>query len=978
MKNSRMNFLTKFSVLCLGLLHLCSCQDDFKESVTVGTDASVNMSAEDFFDGDIANNDQNPSTRSSLIPNGNGTSFSWKSGDVAGVYSSGKGLTNFFIDDESISEDGTSATFNGSGFSLNSDALYYAFYPYSASALNKTMIPISYTGQVLRANGSFSDLGSYDYMWARGTTDTEGNVGFAFAHLGCVVEMKLEAPVAATYTQVRLELENNTDSMALIKKGTVDITSVEPVIKAKDVSPSDSILRVSLNGDEGIAVPKDSILHIYMMMAPQDLSSKNIIIRLVDKTDKWYTARMAGKNMKAGHTYHYFVGKNSSTGSFTGEGVGLPDDYEYRMVSTFTHPQASPYEDILVNGNTVYAIGYFGIRKLDYTDEANPILTAENTTIIDQYSRARSIVANDNYLYVNVRQNTWGDNEKWRPQIRLDFESSINEEIESELSNNETLNAFFTYFNVNRDISRINSATIYKAYKRTDGYRNAIVLRVSGEDDIVFLAKTFADRESALAALTDQYSTNDGDVCKVNWDEVPEGANDFKNLQFYYVKGVYISKAQNTSFDCLGNPSPNQGFYSGRFFTHNITKTSQVTVRNTIQQINEGWFSFWINVPKTFSQTIKCPLTYINKICLSRINLIPTNNGYSICLKNTESNNQIFNIGNWYNIKVHISPKGSDLYYRNADCTTWTFLEHSSEPAQTFNAVSIGISTDQSNAEVHFDDFYFNETDIDEVSYVNGKVFILDKSTLNILNKINLDYRVTGLAIDNNIMVVSGLCNIKFYDISNPTRPRHLYTYQPSFDRDMQGVTTYRYAGRTYAFICCYCTGFMIWDITDKNNIKMLCDEDFSDILINGNPIKMKLNCFSSVINYPYAYLTISPTPSYVSSYKNMAGILTLDISNLSNILKDLSFIPSIDLTDNTSGDPSPTRIGCYGNTLFLNNRDKGVAVFDLLGNKPTYRETYKVGNSINPITITPDGRMFVGDDANVGNLRNLYLIRIE
>ena len=109
-----------------------------------------------------------------------------------------------------------------------------------------------------------------------------------------------------------------------------------------------------------------------------------------------------------------------------------------------------------------------------------------------------------------------------------------------------------------------------------------------------------------------------------------------------------------------------------------------------------------------------------------------------------------------------------------------------------------------------------------------------------------------------------------------------------------------------------------------------------------------------------------------------MSGILTLDISDLSKILKDFSFIPSIDLTDNTSGDPCPTRIGQYGNTLFLNNRDKGVAVFDLLSNKPIYRETYKVGHSINPITITPDGRMFVGDDARVGNLRNLYLIRIE
>ena len=874
-KNSKMNFLTKFSVLCLGLLYLCSCQDDFNESVKADTNASVNMSAEDFFDGDIANINQQTSTRSSLIPNGNGTSFSWKSGDVAGVYSSGKGLTNFFIDDKSISEDGTSATFNGSGFSLNSDALYYAFYPYSASALDKTKVPISYTGQELRANGSFSDLGTFDYMWARGTTDAEGNVGFAFAHLGCVVEMKLEAPVTATYTQVRLELENNTDSMALIKRGTVDLTSTDPMIKAKDVSPADSILRVLLNGNEGITVPKDSILHIYMMMAPQDLSSKNIVIRLVDNTDKWYTARMAGKNMKAGHTYHYFVGKNSSTGNFTGEGVGLPDDYEYKMVSTFTHPQASPYEDILVNGNAVYAIGYFGIRKLDYSDETNPILTAENATILDQYSRARSIVENDNYIYVNVRQNTWGDNEKLKPQIRLDFESSINEETQ-------------------------------------------------------------------------------------------------------YVKDVFVSKEQNTSFDCLGKPSPNQGFHSGRFSTNNITQASQVTVRNTIHQIDEGWFSFWINVSKSFSQTIKCPLTYINTTCLSRINLIPTNNGYSICLKNTVSNNQLFSVGNWYNIKVHISPKGCDLYYRNADCTTWTFLEHLSESTQAFNAVSIGISTDQSNAEVLFDDFYFNETDIDEVSYVNGKVFILDKANLNILNKINLDYRATGLAIDNNIMVVSGLCNIKFYDVSNPTKPRHLYTYQPSFSRDMQGVTTYRHDGRTYAFVCCYSTGFMIWDITNKNDIRMLCDEDFSDVLINGISIKTKLNCFSCVINYPYVYLTISPTPSYVSTYKNMSGILTLDISDLSKILKDFSFIPSIDLTDNTSGDPCPTRIGQYGNTLFLNNRDKGVAVFDLLSNKPIYRETYKVGHSINPITITPDGRMFVGDDARVGNLRNLYLIRIE
>ena len=959
------------------LLILISCQDtSLYDGYKTNLSSPVRMSALNFSEGDVA--DKEMKTRSYLIPDYNGTKFSWTTGDVAGVYSSGKGLTNFFIDDESISDDGTSATFNGSGFSLKQNTIYYAFYPYSAAALDKTNIPIRYSGQNITNNGDFKGLADYDYMWSRGVTDSEGNVDFPFLHLGCVVELKLEAPVSAIYTQVRLELENSTDKSALVKNGIVDITTVDPIINSENVSPTDTIMRLSLNKDEGIKILKDSILHVYMMMAPQNISSKNVVIRLVDNNNKWYSATMAGKNMKAGYTYHYYVGKNSSMGGFTGKGVGLPDDYEYKFAGSYIHPIASSYEDILVNGNIIYAIGNFGIRKIDFKNESDPSLQNENISITDNYTRARSIVENEDYLYVNVRQNSWGTNEIWKPQIKYNFEKKFSSYTQDQLSNNNTINAFFEKFDVKRDVTRINSATIYKAYKRTDGYRNAIVVRVNGEKDIMFLGKTYTTRESAINALENQYTSLDGDYCEVNWNAIGEGANDLKNLKFYFVKKAELSKSLNTSFDTEGNPSPNQGFHSGRFRTSNISKTDQVTIRNSIAQTSEGWFSFWLNVPKAFSQIIKCPLTYNGTTCLSRLNLIPTSEGYKIGLGNIATHDCEFKLNTWYNIKVHLNPNGSELYYRGAECTNWETLDKTTSSAKLFDIVSIGISTEQPNAEVLIDDFYFDETDVDKVSYVNGKVFIISKSDLSIKNKINLDYRVTGLALANDVLVVSGLYNVKFYDVSYPNKPKHLYTYQPSFERDMQGVTTFKFAGHTYAFVCCYSTGFLIWDITDKTNIHKVSDEDFSDVIYNGSSIKTKLNCFSCVVDYPYAYLTISSTPYYVPTHKNAAGVLTLNISDFSNVSKELTFIPSSDITDNTSGDPSPTRIARYGNTLYLNNRDKGIAIFDLINKKPVYRETYKVGNSINPITIAPDGRMFVGDDSSMGGQKNLYLIRIE
>ena len=82
--------------------------------------------------------------------------------DVVAVYSAAKGMTNFFIDEASISEDKSTADFYGSDFLWSPTSTYYAFYPYgSGQALDKSAIPVNYKYQKQYSNGDFSDLGNF-------------------------------------------------------------------------------------------------------------------------------------------------------------------------------------------------------------------------------------------------------------------------------------------------------------------------------------------------------------------------------------------------------------------------------------------------------------------------------------------------------------------------------------------------------------------------------------------------------------------------------------------------------------------------------------------------------------------------------------------------------------------------------------------------------------------------------------------------
>ena len=957
-----------FYLLYLSVLFSCSDNDSiFSNSKE---ESGVIMSACNFIDSD--NNKQ--ATRSTLTPSTGGTLFKWDTGDVAGVYSSGKGLTNFFIDETSISNDGTSARFNGSGFTLSPENKYYAFYPYKPNALDKYRIPVHYAGQNMENNGAFKELGNYDYMYSSGMTDTNGNVNFDFNHIGCVVEFSLKVPEAATYNQVRFELEEASDSKSLIKSGFVNVVQDGAVFTPDNTVSSDTILRVDLNKGEGIYVEKDSLLRVYMMMPPQDLSNQMILIRLVDTNSKWYSAKVTGINMKPGYTYHYSVSDNSEYGGFTGNGHGLPDDYNYRLISTYKDAIVKSYEDLVVDGTMVYAVGAFGIRKINYSNEMFPQLEANTQAGITQM-RYRSIAEKDDYLYVSVRQPTAGTQETILPELKLDFETNATE-YSSELSNDHTINNFFKSLVIKSgNIKDVTLAYLYKAYKKSDTeYRNSILLKLES-GNVSLLSKSYATREEALKDLQSSYCNSYGDECVVDWAALPEGGNVVKNIQMnnmgqfdsYYSKG-------NAKIDETGSPCPNTGFYSARLMTGGTISVDNkaILTKNLGKTSDDGEIVFWIKASCEVNETISIPLLsndtqekvkielqknitgkYDIKLCVAG-NIFPS----ELALINQE----------WYNMKICIHNGSISLFYRSKETGSWNVAgEYSVSNDLSFDALNVGIETASANALVYIDDMCFNSSDIDKVTYVNGKLLVLNKSDLSVVETYNIDLKGTELHVNGNVLVMSLLKGFNIYDISDPKSPKLTFAHRYPRYKESQGVDTYSINGHVYAFICNYNLGFTIVDITDVNNPSIVTiNED--DVIYNGINLNGKSYNFDVIVNYPYAYLTHCSSKPYIGTDLDYRGIITVDLTSLANAQSKLASVPMEELYNKMSGDHCPISIDKYGNTLFIDNGGKGLLSFDISKkSSPVFMKSISTGENSQTGTIrtTTDGRIFVSENGN-------------
>lgn len=956
-------------VICT--LFIISCTTENVERL--GSDSNgVKMSAKNFL-GEL-------NTRISLTPEKEGTSFAWDTGDVVSVYSSTRGLTNFFIDPSSISDDGTSAYFNGSGFSLSPNANYYAFYPYSSSALDKSNIPVSYYGQNISTNGNFKELGLYDYMYATGITNDEGHVDFNFEHLGCVVDCELTVPETAYYTQLRLELSDGHSQTDFIKTGHFDFTT--PIPRFIGNESEDTIMSVSLNKEEGIMVKKDSTLHIYMMLAPQNLSGKNITIRLIDADRNWYTASVSGKDMKAGHTYHYYVDGNSPIGGFTGKGNGFPNEFCYSKVSCLTSPTKTSYEDVIVDGNMVYAVGQFGIRKIDYSNENDPCVVAERKY---ENLRYRSIADGGEFLYISMRQSSQGMIGVPTPDIQLTFDTNMNS-FPEQLSDNQIVNDFFSRLSlVSCNVSDITMAYLYKAVKKQEGvYRNTISFKCSDGKTVTLFGENYTTREEALASLKSFYRNTKGDECEVDWTKLPEGANNIKNTLFYN-RGMFDAyyHTGTASISETGDPCPNTGRYSAKCWTlDNAGHDSAVLARRLKSSYENGELSFWIKTSCSVNNNIDMPLlSYGDNIVLS-LSLIPEGTGYKV---NVSSNNMEYqseahiddNV--WYNIKLHLTPSKVKMFMRTKECGEWIGVLDEEFVIGEFNTLNVGISTKASHALVFMDDFYFHQGNIDDVTYVNGSLLIVDKKDLSLVNTYHLDLISTEIAVHDKVMVLNMLKGFNVYDITDVRNPilRYAYRYPSNTITECQGVDFFEKENKLYAFICNYSLGYTIVDLTDLEKIEVVARND-DPVFYGDASLKGCSYNFDVVVDYPYAYMTHCTSGPYIGTDMDYRGIVIVNLSDFSNLTQSFAIANEEDYYDKTTGDHCPIYIEKSGTNIFIDNGKGGVMLFDASekGN-PSYVGLIMNENESNvgKIKSTKDGRLFVTDNGTPYNL-NMYRIQ--
>ena len=949
-----------------------SCAYLDNEHLQFKEDTRIRMSVSDFQNGDV------PTTRSILTPTSSGSSFSWVENDVVAVYSSSKGMTNFIIDNENISEDGLSAEFYGSGFTLTPNSQYYAFYPYSKASTDKTAIPVSYEGQQMLLNGDFHSLGNYDYMYAYGVADENSHSSFLFYHIGCLVEFQIISPATARYTSVRFEIDNPTTDNYLIRSGIVDITGKSPSI-IPNTYVNNSVFIVNL-GDNGIKVENNSLLTVYMMLPPQNLEGKNLCVRLLDSEQKWYTVNVEGKNMRAGYTYHYSI--NSSGNGFTGVGQGLPDDeFNAEYVSTYKNPNPSSYEWFLYDNHFLYATGPFGLRKISYENDYSPFLINESSIDMGPSQKGRAMVLDEDIIYVGIRQNTGGKEELYKPQLSFTFETNLKScSSNSEISDNDIVNRFLKKMRLKSVCpDDIDEVLVYKAKFEGGIYKNVIQLRKSGNYVGNLYRETFDTREQALSALPKTYTNAEGDMVELDWSVIQENvSNHLYCTLFTYGEFDYFEATGSASFDETATGSPNNLGYSARF------KTTKAT-DNTAQlkyyiDIMGGELSFMMKMNCLPTQEVKIPLFSKgnnNRVLLS---LSPNNDRITLALivdGVKYSSSKSININEWHNIKLHVSSDNISAWIREIECGNWERLILTNTNSDiSYDAICIGILSEANNVELLIDDLYYDKVDLDRVSYVNGALSIVNKNTMSVINKYNYDYKVCGVSKIQERLIVTFLNGFNVYNTENPSSPRLLYTYRPKEWTEYQGVDCFEKDGRTYAIVCTYNKGFIIIDLTEENNISIVKSFDFTTIS-GDNPLTQG-SCYSFdvVVDFPFAYATVSTKHNYIGSSSDHRGIVSIDLNNLYNPSMKFVEIPKERISLIKSGDPTPTRITKCGNKIIVNNCDYGVEIFNTSTNGIV---TYLSGLAMleqctsNAIFSTSNGLLFIGD---IGTKGFLYLYK--
>mgnify|MGYP003305883949 CR=1 FL=1 len=344
------------TTLCaiLSMLALSACNDDLPTMTDVLQPSPSNDPAACVLMGNDFCWDE-AETRTSLTVEDNVALFSWTTGDLVGILPDAGAQVYFAIpepatpvggegDEEQTTEQRLNASFDGGAWALKPESSYAAYYPFIKDFdLDRTAVPVDYTGQAQTGNGSTAHLGAFDFMGARpATTNGSGGVAFDFDHVGALVELKFTVPNEGTALK---SVTLTADGAAFTVKGAYDLTTEEgfPITAATEGGTANEMI---IGLDYTTTEANEEVI-VYFMCAPIDLTDKliNVSVAYGESDDLLYFETQ-GKKLQAGrgsrlHTeisypYLTFTADAEQTFKITAIGMGLwgfslPESLQYSV-----------------------------------------------------------------------------------------------------------------------------------------------------------------------------------------------------------------------------------------------------------------------------------------------------------------------------------------------------------------------------------------------------------------------------------------------------------------------------------------------------------------------------------------------------------------------------------------------------------------------------------------------------------------------
>lgn len=243
-----------------------------------------------------------PATKTSLsVSDTDGAVFAWAAGDIVGIYPDVGTQVRFPIV-EGLGEDTQVAKFTGGGWAVKGAHKYMAYYPFIPDMdLDKTAVPVDYTGQIQDGNASTSHLSPFDFMAAAGSAPSDGEISFDFKHLGALLMLNLTVPKVGEYTALTL----TSNDVPFATKGTIDITADEPAITPTDWSNEFVIHLNNLTTTQA----NENVV-IFALIPPVDMSEQTITVNLRGDHADCETSFTRGKDKPfiAGRSYRPTMG----------------------------------------------------------------------------------------------------------------------------------------------------------------------------------------------------------------------------------------------------------------------------------------------------------------------------------------------------------------------------------------------------------------------------------------------------------------------------------------------------------------------------------------------------------------------------------------------------------------------------------------------------------------------------------------------